>query len=55
MNNWFSLDKKRKHKKQFIAIHLKNKSIRPSFSPEDSQKVFNIIWENFTQEGKKFV
>ena len=28
--------------------------MRPSFSPDDPDKVFAIIWQNFNEDGKKF-
>lgn len=29
--------------------------MRPSITPEDPDKVFQIIWQNFNEEGKKYV
>ena len=55
LNNWFPLDRDRKKKNKFIAIYIKGKTIRPSFTPTDPQKVFDLIWENFTHEGKRVV
>jgi hypothetical protein len=55
LNSWFPLDRQRKSKKKFIAIYVKGKTIRPSFTPDEPQKVFNMIWENFTEEGRKVV
>jgi hypothetical protein len=57
MNNWFPLDKKRKEKltPKFIGVHVKGKKIIPSFTPEDPEKVINLIYENFTEEGKRVV
>jgi len=48
MNNWFPFDNNRNDKAEFITILLKGKSINPSFTPDDPQKVFKLIWENFT-------
>ncbi len=44
LNNWFNLDPKRGEKKNFIGIKLKNRNVKPSFTPDDAQKVFQIIW-----------
>lgn len=55
LNNWFPLDRTRKNKAKFIAIHTKGKNIIPSFTPEDPNKVLNIIYENFTDEGRQAV
>lgn len=33
---------------------MKGKKIIPSFTPEDPEKVLQIIYENFTEQGKKF-
>lgn len=44
LNNWFNLDNKRSGKKNFIGIKLKNRNVKPSFTPDDAQKVFQIIW-----------
>jgi hypothetical protein len=53
MNNWFPLDRKRSGKKKFIALRIKNKNIKPSFTPDDPDKVFQIIWENHTPQGRE--
>ncbi len=53
MNNWFPLDRSRKNKLKFIAVQMKGKKILPSFTPEDPEKVLQIIFENFTEEGRK--
>ena len=29
--------------------------MRPSITPDDPDKVFQLIWENQTEEGKKYV
>ena len=55
LNNWFPLDSERKNKKKFIEITLKGKKIKPSITPDDPEKVFQIIWENHTKEGKEYV
>jgi hypothetical protein len=55
LNNWFPLDSERSKKTKFIEIRIKGKRMRPSITPEDPDKVFRIIWENYTEEGKKFV
>jgi len=48
LNNWFPLDNNRKNKTKFIEIILKGRKTRPSFTPDDPDKVFSIIWENHT-------
>lgn len=55
LNNWFPLDRSRKNKLKFVAIHMKGKKIIPSFTPEDPEKVIQVIYENFTEEGKRVV
>lgn len=55
LNNWFPLDTNRKNKKKFIEITLKGRKTRPSITPEDAEKVFRIIWENHTAEGKQYL
>ena len=52
LNNWFPLDTERKTKKHFIEVVLKGKKTRPSFTPEDPQKAFKILWERLTPEGQ---
>ena len=47
LNNWFPLDINRYLKNKFIEIRIKGKKMRPSFSPDDPDKVFAIIWQNF--------
>ena len=54
LNNWFPLDSNRKDKKKFIEITLKGRKIKPSITPEDPEKVFQIIWENHTKEGLEY-
>jgi hypothetical protein len=34
---------------------MKNKNIKPSFTPDDAQKVIQLIWENQTAQGKQEV
>ncbi len=34
---------------------MKNKNIKPSFTPDDAQKVIQLIWENQTLQGKQEV
>jgi len=48
MNNWFPWDNNRKNKTKFIEIILKGRKTRPSITPDDPDKVFKIIWENYT-------
>jgi hypothetical protein len=48
LNNWFPLDGERKGKKKFIEIILKGKKVKPSFTPDDVEKVYQILWELFT-------
>ncbi len=55
LNNWFPLDSKRGEKKKFLSIKLKNKDIKPSITPDDPEKVFQIIWENQTEQGRDYV
>ena len=54
LNNWFPWDINRKKKTKFIEIIVKGKTTRPSITPDDPDKVFEIIWENFTPEGKMY-
>ena len=54
LNNWFPLDGARKDKKKFIEIVLKGRKIRPSITPEDPEKVFQLIWENHTKDGAEY-
>jgi len=54
LNNWFPMQTGRKNKTKFIEITIKGKKIKPSFSPDHPQKLFQIIWEHFTPEGKKY-
>lgn len=55
LNNWFPFDCERKNKKNFIQFKLKNQRIRPSITPDDPDKVFWIMWLNYTPEGKKYM
>ena len=55
LNNWFPYDPERKKKTKFIEIRLKGRKMRPSITPDDPDKVFKIIWETHTPEGKKYV
>lgn len=55
LNNWFPYDSERKNKKKFIEIVIKGRNTKPSITPDDPDKVFLIIWENFTPEGKEYV
>lgn len=55
LNNWFPLDSERKNKNKFIEIILKGRKTRPSITPDDPDKVFRLIWENYTPEGKEYV
>lgn len=55
LNNWFPLDGDRKMKTKFIEIRIKGKKTRPSITPVDPDAVFNIIWQNYTSDGKKYV
>lgn len=55
LNNWFPLDIDRKLKHKFIEIVIKGKKTKPSITPEDPDKVFGILWQNLTPEGKAFV
>jgi len=34
---------------------MKNKNIKPSITPDDPEKVFQIIWENQTAQGRDYV
>jgi len=54
LNNWFPLDNDRKKKTKFIEFKIKGKNTKPSITPDDPQKVFKIIWETQTPEGKKY-
>jgi len=55
LNNWFPLDTERKNRTKFIELKVKGRKIRPSITPIDPEKVFQIIWENYTPEGKDYV
>lgn len=55
LNNWFPYDGNRKAKTKFIEIILKGKKTRPSITPDDPEKAWKAIWENFTPEGKAYV
>lgn len=55
LNNWFPLDNHRNEKDKFIEIRIKGKRIRPSFSPENPDKAFAVIYQNFSEEGRKYV
>ena len=55
LNNWFPLDNHRNEKSKFIEIRIKGKKTRPSITPDDADKVFAILWQNFTEDGKKYV
>ena len=48
LNNWFHYDGKRRGKEKFIAIHIKDRRIIPSLTPEDATKVFEILRNLFT-------
>lgn len=54
LNNWFPYDANRKKKNKFIEFRLKGRKMRPSITPDDPEKVFNIIWEYHTPEGQKY-
>ena len=54
LNNWFPLDSDRKNKTKFIEITLKGRKTKPSITPDDAAKVFQIIWENHTNEGAAY-
>ena len=47
LNNWFPLDNKRNLKNKFIEIKVKGKDIKPSITPDDPDRVFQILWANF--------
>ena len=53
LNNWFPLDAARKKKTKFIEFKLKGKNAKPSITPDDTDKVFRIICETQTPEGKQ--
>lgn len=55
LNNWFPYDGSRKSKTKFIEIVLKGKKTKPSITPDDPEKAWKAIWENFTPEGKAYV
>ena len=54
LNNWFPLDNERKNKKKFIEIQIKGRKIKPSITPDEPEKVLQIIWENHTKEGSEY-
>ncbi len=55
LNNWFCFDSKRQNKTHFIAIKMKGRNVKPSFTPDDAQKVLQIIWEGHTKVGRQEV
>ena len=55
LNNWFPLDGNRQEKKKFIEIRIKGKRMRPSITPDNPDAVFQILWANFTKEGKDYI
>jgi hypothetical protein len=55
LNNWFPLDNNRKQKTKFIEIVIRGKKTRPSITPDDPDRVFRLIWENYTPEGRDYV
>jgi hypothetical protein len=55
LNNWFPFDCERSNKKSFIEFKLKGERIRPSITPDDPNKVFWIMWLNYTPEGQKYM
>jgi hypothetical protein len=55
LNNWFQYDPDRKNKKKFICLELKNSRIRPSITPEDVDKVFDILRKYFQDQDRKSV
>ena len=54
LNNWFPLDTNRKNKSKFIEIIVRGKKMRPSITPDDPDRVAQVIWENFTNEGREY-
>lgn len=54
LNNWFNYDDIRKCRTKFVEITLKGRRIKPSITPNDPDKVFEIIWANHTPEGKEY-
>ncbi len=54
LNNWFPYDTDRKKKTKFVEFRLKGRKMRPSITADDPDKVFKIIWEYHTPEGKKY-
>ena len=34
---------------------MKDKNIKPSITPDDPEKVLQIIWENQTDQGRDYV
>lgn len=53
LNNWFSWDLKRKDKKKFICLQVKNTRVKPCFSPENPDKAFDILREHFVGSDRK--
>ena len=53
LNNWFPLDSKRKQKKHFIEVILKGKKTKPSFTPEDPQKCFEVLWKLLSADARE--
>lgn len=54
LNNWFPYDANRKNKTKFIEFQLKGKRIKSAITPDDPDKAFQILWENFTKEGQEY-
>jgi hypothetical protein len=54
LNNWFPLDNHRKKKTKFIEFVLTGKKTRPSITPDYPEKVFQLIWQIRTKEGREF-
>lgn len=55
LNNWFPIDIDRKLKNKFIEIVLKGKKTKPSITPKNPERVFAILWEKLTPEGRAAV
>lgn len=55
LNNWFHLDNNRKKKTKFLSIHVKGNKIKPSVTPEDVDKAFDVLKKHFAELERKSV
>ena len=50
LNDWFPFDGKRANKKGYFEVVLKERNIRPCFSPIDPERAFEILWMNHSNK-----